>query len=112
MTVDLTTTKAKIVFWVVLAVCGALGGLAAELAKSRKIGPRTEEGAIELSKRLTPRILDIGTPASLIVGTVAAAVAAWIFDLIDTVPRGTGATATMVDQYDVVKLVGVSLVAG
>jgi hypothetical protein len=112
MTVDLTTTKTKIVFWAIVALCGALGGLAAELVKARKIGPRSEEGAIELSKRLTPRLLDLGTPASLIVGAVAAAVAVWIFSMVDTVSRGTGASAQIVDQYNVVRLVGVALIAG
>jgi hypothetical protein len=112
MTVDLTTTKTKIVFWVIVAVCGALGGLAAELVKSRKIGHRSEEGAIELSKRLSPRFLDIGTPASLFVGLVAAAVAVWIFDMVSTVPHGTGTDAGTVDQYNVAKLVGVTIIAG
>jgi hypothetical protein len=112
MTVDLKTTAAKVVFWVLVVVCGALGGFTADLVKTRKIGGRDEEGVIERSAGLGQRYLDLGTIASLIVGAVAAAVAVWIFDIVNTVTIGTGTAAKTVDQYGVIQLVGVSLIVG
>lgn len=108
MTIALTNDDTKIVFGVIVVVAGLLGGLAAELMKSRKVGGADEDGALELPKLLSRRYFDVGFPASMFLGAVAAAVAVWVFDLVDQVPEG----GKIVDKYDIVKVVGVSLIAG
>jgi H+/Cl- antiporter ClcA len=108
MTIDLTSTKTKLVLALLVVLAGAIGGLAAELMKTRKISGTDEDGGIELPKLLSRRYFDLGFPASLFLGVVAAAVAVWVFDLIQTVQQ----SGKSVDQYNIVRVVGVTLVAG
>jgi uncharacterized membrane protein YeaQ/YmgE (transglycosylase-associated protein family) len=111
VTVDLTSDKTKLVLVVLVLVCGALGGLAAELMKTRRIAGIDEEGGVERPAKLTPRYTDWGAWATIILGIVAALIAMWAFDLIDQVPKGGTATGNK-DQYDIWEVVGVTLVAG
>jgi hypothetical protein len=111
VTVDLTSDKTKLVLVLIVLVCGALGGVAAELMKTRRIANVDEEGGVELPERLTPRYYDLGVWASIILGLVAALISMWVFDLIDQVPKGGTATGTK-DQYDIWEVVGITLLAG
>jgi uncharacterized membrane protein YeaQ/YmgE (transglycosylase-associated protein family) len=112
MTVDLTTTTTKVVFWILVVLCGVVGGFAADLVKTHKIGGQDQEGVVERPTYLSQRYLELGVFASLIVGAVAAAVAVWILGTVQTGTTGTGTAAKTVDQYLVVKLVGTSLLVG
>lgn len=93
----------------VAALCGAFGGFVFELLQRRDGNP----GKIELPKRykgMTP-LYDLGWLASVIVGAVAAVAILYFFPpVLNIEANGQAATATL--QYDLIKLVALSLITG
>ena len=119
MTIDLDTTMTKIVLGLIVVGAGAVGGVAAELLKTRKISATDEEGGWEMPKRVATRYYDLGGWASVLLGIVAAAVAMGLFDLVKEVQRAVPAAPTdqspttiTIEQYDLWRVVAVALVAG
>lgn len=99
--------------FVLAAVLGAVGGLAFELMQAR----RRQTGMFERPRSVggSGRIgyWDLGGFASMIVGAVAAAAAIWIFPpevLVKT--AASGAVLSTTRQWDIVKVVGLSLIVG
>ena len=89
----------------IAAGIGGIGGLAAELLLKRA----DETGTIELPGRLKDsRYVDIGFPASIILGAVAAVAILYFFPPVVDRIRG-GKTVT---EYDLVKLVALSVIVG
>lgn len=89
------------------ALLGVVGGLAFELLQTR----RRQTGLLELPHKAAKPYVDIGFFASLFVGAVAAAAAFWVFppEVKTTVEDGV---STTVRQWDVVRVVGLSLIVG
>lgn len=116
MTVTLDSDMSKIVLVVLVVFLGGIGGLCAELLKVRKIGGVDEEGILEKSKRLTGRFYDVGTPATVFLGAVAAALAMGVFDPVTEVPVSTDTAAASAEepkeQYDIWRLCLLCIVAG
>lgn len=118
MSVELDSDGAKYVLVAIVLLGGMLGGVAAELFKTRKIGGVDEEGGWELRGRLTPRYADWGGWASVVLGVVAAGIAMGLFDQVEDVAKvtpaegSTPASTTTVEEYDVWRVVAVSLIAG
>ncbi|MEA2396584.1 MAG: hypothetical protein QOK25_140 [Thermoleophilaceae bacterium] len=108
MTFELEKTGAKLALVGLVLIAGALGGFAAELLKVRKVDGQNEEGVWEGWRRLTNKYYDLGTPASLFLGMIAAALAMGIFSPIDEVAKGTA----KVHQYDLWRVVALTLTAG
>src|SRR5215213_1367116 len=93
--------------FVVAGLLGATGGLAYELMQSR-LG---DTGMVERPTR-KPGYLDLGFWASLLIGAIAAVAALWVFppEANTTVEQGGRTTTTT--EYDLIKLVGLSLIIG
>lgn len=109
----LESDGAKLAFLAVVVASGMLGGLAAELLKTRKIGGRSETGVLEGSKKLTSRFYDLGTPASLVVGVVAAILAVALLQPIDEVlPPGAEPGTEPTSEYDLLRLIAIAIVGG
>lgn len=94
------------------AILGAVGGLAFELIQAR----RRQTGMFERPRKVGGRdgqigYWDFGGFASMLIGAVAAAAAVWIFPPEITTKTVEGITTTT-RQWDIVKLVGLSLVIG
>jgi hypothetical protein len=110
--IDLKETADYVVMILVAAGVGAIGGLAAELLLERS----DNTGTVELPGRIVgTRFLDIGFPASLLIGAIAAASILYFFPpTTETVTPGASASdpATTVVQFDLVKLVALSLIVG
>ena len=100
------------VYMILLAAgVGAIGGLGAELLIKRG----EETGTLEVPGRLSgTRFVDIGFPASLILGAIAAVAILYFFPpVVETVTAGAnGAAPTTTHEYDLVKLVALSLIVG
>jgi hypothetical protein len=90
---------------------GAIGGIGAELLLKRA----GNTGTIEIPGRLKgTRYVDIGFPASLILGAIAAIAILYFFPPVIekvTVSAG-GGQPTTTHEYDLVKLVALSLIVG
>ena len=109
--IELTETINYVVMILVAAGVGAIGGLASELLLVR----REQTGTIELPGRIKgTRLFDIGFPAGILVGAIAAAAMLYFFPpTTETVTPGTaGEAATTTVDYDLVKLVALSLIVG
>jgi hypothetical protein len=99
--------------WLILiaAGVGAVGGLGAELLLQRA----DNTGTIELPGRLKDtRFFDIGFPASIFIGAIAAVAILYFFPPVQNtiVPGKNGAGPTTNQEYDLVKLVALSLIVG
>jgi hypothetical protein len=97
----------------VLAVatgCGLIGGFVYELLQTRRRGT----GRIELPGRVgRSQYLDLGFIASIIVGGVAAVAVLYVFPpRLDLAVSGSDGHTTVTGQYDLIKLIAISLIAG
>jgi hypothetical protein len=95
----------------IAAGVGVIGGLGAELLIQRA----DNTGTVELPGRLKDtRFFDIGFPASLIVGAIAAVAVLYFFPpVVEKITAGAnGAPPTTTNEYDLVKLVALSLIVG
>jgi hypothetical protein len=91
------------------AILGGLGGLAYELLQTRR-GQTT--GWVEVPHEIDRgRFKDWGVWANVVIGSIAAVAALWVFppESHPGVVAGKVVTAT---EYDVVKVVGLSLIIG
>ena len=122
MSVELASSGAKYILVAIVVLGGMLGGIAAELMKTRKIEGIDEEGGWERPTKLSVRYADLGGWASVVLGAVAAGVAMGLFDQVQDVAKavpgtGTGtaatpATTTTVEEYEVWRVVATTLIAG
>jgi hypothetical protein len=96
------------VLFAIAAALGAIGGLGYELMQTRGRG---QTGLIERPHRSSKRLFDLGAWASVVIGAIAAAAALWVFPPEITI-IGTGAAARTVRQYDLIRVVGLSLIIG
>ena len=108
--IQLTTDADYIVMILVAAGVGAIGGLGAELLLKRG----DDTGTLEIPGRVKgTRFVDIGFPASLILGAIAAVAILYFFPpVVETVTTASGKAPTSTHQYDLVKLVALSLIVG
>jgi hypothetical protein len=106
---DLKETMDYLVLFAIAASLGAIGGLGAELLQSR----RGQTGLIELPHGSgSSHYRDWGVWADVVLGAIAAVAALWVFppEVHTTVEEGGGVTS--VSQYDLIKVVGLSLIIG
>lgn len=92
-------------------IAGGIGGVAAELLIQRA-GNR---GTVELPGRLArTRLVDIGYPANIVLGGIAAVAILYFFPpVIPTITPGTGGGEPIrSEEYDLVKLIALSLIVG
>jgi hypothetical protein len=90
------------------AFLGALGGLAFELMQAR----RGQTGLVEVPHSVqSGRYRDWGVWANVLIGAIAAVAALWIFPPVTKTMVNAGKTITTT-EYDVIKVVGLSLVIG
>lgn len=82
---------------------GGIGGLANELMQNR----RGQTGQVERPRRLKGPYRDLGVWANVIIGGIAALAALWVFP-----PETTIDAAGTTTKYDIIKVVGLSLVIG
>jgi hypothetical protein len=95
----------------IAAGVGAIGGLGAELLIQRA----DNTGTLEIPGRLPgTRFVDIGFPASLILGAIAAVAILYFFPpVVEKITEGTGTEGpTTTHEYDLVKLIALSLIVG
>jgi len=102
-------------FWILIATAaafGAIGGLIYELL----LPVRRRTGMIELPNIVRsgakPRWVDLGFIASVIVGAVAAVAILFIFPPEISVTVDVDGVSTTTKSYDLIKLVGLSLITG
>jgi hypothetical protein len=100
------------VYMILLAAgVGAIGGLGAELLLKRG----EETGTVEIPGRVSgTRFVDIGFPASLILGAIAAVAILYFFPpVVEKIVAGeNNAPPKTTHEYDVIKLVALSLIVG
>jgi hypothetical protein len=93
-------------------ILGVVGGLAYELMQTR----RRQTGMFELPRRVGGKgrigYFDFGGFASMIVGAVAAVAAIWVFPPEVMVETAADGATTTTRHWDIVKLVGLSLIVG
>jgi|SRR3954470_481408 hypothetical protein len=109
--IELNQTADYIYMILVAAGLGAIGGLGAELLLKRG----EDTGTLEIPGRLKgTRFFDIGFPASLIIGAIAAVAILYFFPpVVEKITAGVGGAAPKTThEYDVVKLVALSLIVG
>jgi hypothetical protein len=94
------------------AALGAVGGLAYELLQSRRRQTGMFERPRTVGKGRAISYWDFGGFASLLIGAVAAVAALWVFPPEVVVKVGADGASETTRQWDVVKLVGLSLVIG
>lgn len=90
---------------------GAIGGLGAELLLKRA----DDTGTLMLPSQLKGmHLVKLGFPASLIIGAIAAVAILYFFPPVTATvtPAGNGGTPTTSHEYDLVKLVALSLIVG
>jgi hypothetical protein len=93
---------------VIAAVSGLVGGLGYELVQTRG----NSSGSIELMRR-NGDFVDLGVAASLILGGIAAVAVLYVLPPQVTVSlTAADGQTTTTTQYDIIKLVSLSLVAG
>lgn len=94
----------------IAAGVGAIGGLGAELLLQRA----DNTGTIEIPGRLKgTRFVDIGFPASLIVGAIAAVAILYFFPpVVEKITVRSGAPPGTTYEYDLVRLVALALIVG
>jgi hypothetical protein len=94
----------------IAAGCGLIGGFVYELLQTRRRGT----GRIELPGRVGRSLyFDLGFVASIIVGGVAAVAVLYVFPpRLDLAVTASDGTTTVTGQYDLIKLIAISLIAG
>jgi hypothetical protein len=94
----------------IAAGCGLVGGFVYELLQTRRRGT----GRIELPGRVgRSQYFDLGFFASIIVGGVAAVAVLYVFPpRLDLAVTGSDGHTTVTGQYDLIKLIAISLIAG
>jgi hypothetical protein len=95
--------------WLIAAAVGAVGGLGAELLLQRA----DNTGTVEIPGRLKgTRFVDLGFPASLILGAIAAVAILYFFPPVTEkiIAGSTGAPPQTTQEYDLV--VALSLIVG
>lgn len=95
----------------IAAGSGLIGGVGAELLLQRA----DNTGIVEIPGRLKgTRFVDVGFPASLILGAIAAVAMLYFFPpVVEKINLGAkGAPPTLTHEYDLVKLVALSLIVG
>ncbi len=108
--IDLNHTIDYIYMLLIAAGLGAIGGVGAELLLKRA----DNTGTVLLPSRLKGHLFELGFISSLIIGAIAAVAILYFFPpVIATVTAGkSGGAPTTSHQYDVVKLVALSLIVG
>jgi hypothetical protein len=109
--IELTQDWDYVLMILIAAGVGAIGGFGGELLMSRA----DNTGTVETPGRLAgTRFVDIGFPASLILGAIAAVAILYFFPpVVETITAGAnGAEPETTQEYDVVKLVALSLIVG
>jgi hypothetical protein len=109
--IELTEDLDYVYMMLIAAAVGAIGGLGAELLLNR--GDNT--GTLEIPSRLKgTRLVDIGFPASLIIGAIAAVAILYFFPpVVETITASAnGAEPEATREYDLVKLAALSLIVG
>jgi hypothetical protein len=109
--IELTEDFDYVYMMLIAAGVGAIGGLGAELLLSRA----DNTGTLEIPGRLKgTRFVDIGFPASLIIGAIAAVAILYFFPpVVETITAGAnGAQPETTHEYDLVKLVALALIVG
>lgn len=109
--IKLNTTWDTVWMLVTAFGVGAIGGLAAELLEVR--GTRKATGTLELWHRLRGGYVDIGFPANVLLGAIAAVGILYFFaPTQETVKPVTGGGTETIKEYDLIKLVALSLIVG
>jgi hypothetical protein len=127
MVIELVDWQDYTLLFALAAFLGAVGGLAYELMQTR----RGQTGQVELPRKAGGgRYRDWGVWANIVIGAVAAVAALWVFppEIETTVsesrPRETrtegetgeptpgGGTSETTIEYDIIKVVGLSLIVG
>jgi hypothetical protein len=111
LVIELTQDWDYVYMILIAAGVGAIGGFGGELLMSRA----DNTGAVEMPGRLPgTRFVDIGFPASIIIGAVAAVAILYFFPpVVETITAGAnGAEPETSHEYDLVKLVALSLIVG
>lgn len=105
--VELKETIDYLWLFLLAAGLGAIGGLAFELMQTR-LG---ETGLLEIPSR-RGAFRDLGFWASVLIGAIAAVASLWVFppEVHTTVAQGGKSTTTT--EYDLIKVVGLSLIVG
>lgn len=106
--VELKETIDYLWLFLLAAGLGAIGGLAFELMQTR-LG---ETGLLEFPSR-RGAFRDLGFWASVLIGAIAAVASLWVFppEVHTTVTQG-GRSTTTTTEYDLIKVVGLSLIVG
>jgi hypothetical protein len=95
--------------FVLAAVLGAFGGLAYELMQTR----RGQTGQVEVPHAVPGgRYRDWGLWANVIIGAIAALAALWVFPPAIRTSVDAAGKAVSKTEYDVIKVVGLSLIIG
>jgi hypothetical protein len=105
--IQLSTAGDYAVVFLVSAVAGLFGGLAAELLLNRN----GETGTFEMPAR-KGALFDLGGFASLVIGAVVGVAILVVFPPQTTVVNGAGGSPVTTQAYDSVRLVATALVAG
>lgn len=109
--IELTNDSDYVYMVLIAAAVGAIGGLGAELLLQRA----DNTGTVEIPRRLKgTRFVDLGFPASLILGAIAAVAILYFFPPVTEkiIAGSTGAPPQTTQEYDLVKLVALSLIVG
>ena len=104
--IELDGTRDYVILLLTTAVLGALGGLAYELT----LGGRGRVEWPHWAQR--GRYLDLGVWASIILGSIAAPSALWIFPPEETTTIDTAGKAVTTTEWNIIKVVGLSLIVG
>lgn len=91
------------------ALLGGIGGLGFELMQTR----RGQTGLVERPHRpQAGNYTDWGVVANIIIGAIAAVAVLWVFPPEDKTTVTADGKTTITTQFDIVKLVGLSLIVG
>jgi hypothetical protein len=106
---ELTEPVDYVALFATAAILGGVGGLVYELLQSRY----GQTGWVELPGRSRGRYRDWGVWANVLVGAVAAMAALWAFPpQTQTIIAANAATTTTTTEYNIIDLVGLSLIIG
>jgi hypothetical protein len=108
--IDLSHTSDYVYMFLITAGLGAIGGLGAELLLKRA----DNTGTIEIPRRLNASLIDLGFPASLILGAIAAVAATYFFPpVVEQMASGiNGGAVQTTREYNLLKLVPLALIVG
>ncbi len=108
--IHLGHTSDYVYMFLITAGLGAIGGLGAELLLKRA----DNTGTIEIPRRLNASLIDLGFPASLILGAIAAVAATYFFPPVveQLAAGGNGGGVQTTREYNLLKLVPLALIVG